>query len=175
MDIYDYLRLDHENIAHLFELFDSSSSDMRQKQLIAMIIQELIVHAESERDTFYKALQSHASTKEDAFHCKEEHKAIEDQINRIANSQNDNTFWLKEVQKLRTMVEQHVQEEESTIFNEARKVLSQSDAYILKEKMHYLKMQLIEHFNNSSVTDADNEIYVIKHQITKNNHPDSGV
>lgn len=44
--------------------------------------------------------------------------------------------------KLKEIVDHHVKEEEGSLFRQAKNILSDEDAYRLKELMHYLKMQL---------------------------------
>lgn len=143
MDIYDYLKLDHEQVSQLFKFFEKSDSSARQQQIAAMICQELVIHADSEQDTFYKALENHETTKDLASHGKKEHQEIEDQIRKIQETKGVDAAWKKKVTKLKDLVEHHVREEEGPIFRKAKKVLSDEEAYILKEKMHYLKMQLL--------------------------------
>ena len=143
MDIYDYLKLDHQHVAELFKQFEGSQLAERRKQIAALIAQELIVHAHSEQETFYKALKQFESTKKEALHGQKEHKEIEDQINLILHSKEFGASWVKKVNKLKEIVDHHVNEEEGEIFKQAKTVLSQEDAYVIKEQMHYLKQHLL--------------------------------
>lgn len=138
MDIYDYLKMDHEKVAHLFDLFKKSQLIERKKEIVALIMRELMVHANSEQEIFYKALSQHPQSAEDAQHGEKEHAEIESQIKRI-NHPSSLEKWEEEVYKLQEIVDHHVKEEESTIFKKAKQVLSEEDAFILKEQMHYLK------------------------------------
>ncbi len=138
MDIYDYLKMDHDKVAHLFQLFKKSQLSGRKKEIVTLIIRELMVHAHSEQETFYKALLQHTQSIEEAQHGEKEHTEIEAQIERI-NHPSSLAVWEEEVYKLQDLVEHHVKEEESTIFRKAKQVLSEEDAFIIKEQMHYLK------------------------------------
>lgn len=111
---------------------------------MAFIAQELLIHAHSEQETFYKALEASETTAEEALHGKKEHQEIEDQINLILDSKVFGAPWEKEVEQLKGMVDHHVKEEENTIFKKAKKILSDDEAYALKEKMHYLKRKLVK-------------------------------
>lgn len=143
MDIYDYLKLDHEHVAQLFKHFEHSKLQERRKQIAALIAQELIVHARSEQETFYAALKQFDSTKDEALHGQKEHKEIEAQINLIVHSKEFGASWVNKVEKLKEIVEHHVNEEEGDIFKHAKNVLSKEDAWIIKEQMHYLKQHLL--------------------------------
>lgn len=137
MDIYDYLKMDHEKVSHLFKLFENSKIKARKKEIVAWISKELLVHAHAEQETFYKALTMHPEGRDKALHGEEEHNEIEEQIKKI-NIASDSQ-WEEEVIALKKLVEHHVREEEGEIFSTAKKIFSKEDAIVLKEKMHYLK------------------------------------
>ncbi|CEK10050.1 hemerythrin domain-containing protein [Legionella hackeliae] len=137
MDIYEYLKMDHEKVNHLFKLFEKTKSQKRAKEIVAFISQELLVHAHSEQETFYRALTQHPKTNEIALHGEKEHREIEEQIQSI--NQSAGKHWKEKVLKLKDIVEHHVKEEEGAIFDKAKSVLSEKEALILKEKIHYLK------------------------------------
>jgi hemerythrin superfamily protein len=137
MDIYDYLKMDHDKVDHLFQLFEKSTLLKRQQETVALIIQELLVHAHSEQETFYKFLLKFPETKEIALHGEKEHRDIEEQVHLISKASGKQ--WNDAVLKLKEIVHHHVKEEEGKIFNKAKKVISPEEALIIKEKMHYLK------------------------------------
>jgi hypothetical protein len=143
MDIYEYLKLDHEHVAQLFKQFTDSQLQERRKQIVALIAEELLVHSHSEQETFYKALKQFDSTKDEALHGQKEHEEIEEQIGLILHSKEFGPTWVKKVEKLQDLVEHHVNEEEGTVFKHAKKVLSAEDAYVIKEQMHYLKQHML--------------------------------
>ncbi|KTD30172.1 MULTISPECIES: hemerythrin domain-containing protein [Legionella] len=141
MDIYDYLKLDHEHVTHLFELFENSDYSLHRKQIADLLIDELLLHAHAEQETFYKALLRDETFKL-VQHSKKEHREIEEQIKRIQTTKKLDSEWVKKVKKLKEIVDHHVKEEEGSLFRQAKNILSDEDAYRLKELMHYLKMQL---------------------------------
>lgn len=143
MDIYDYLKMDHEHVAKLFKQFEKSTLIERKKQIVALISQELMAHAQSEQETFYNTLKQFDSIQDDAQHGQKEHQEIEHQITLVLHTQQFGKQWEKEVEKLKELVTHHVNEEEGKLFREAKKVLSEEDAFIIKEQMHYLKQQLL--------------------------------
>jgi len=143
MDIYDYLKLDHKHVDHLFQQFGYSNNIERKKQIAYMISMELLAHAESEQKTFYKALEQYEKTREVALHGKKEHTDIAKKIISIINSPRFDTAWKKKVEKLQELVKHHVREEEGKIFRLAKSVLSKEEAWELKEQMHYLKKKIL--------------------------------
>ncbi|MCC5013881.1 MULTISPECIES: hemerythrin domain-containing protein [unclassified Legionella] len=139
MDIYDYLKMDHDKVEHLFKLFEDSKIVTRKKEIVALIAQELLVHAHAEQETLYRRLAEHPQTNEIALHGEKEHREIEDQINKVIQSKVSGKNWEKAVLKLKEIVEHHVREEEGELFNQAKKIISSRQAVVIKEKMHYLK------------------------------------
>lgn len=143
MDIYEYLKLDHEHVNQLFKQFEQIDNKDRQVQIITLLAQELLVHAKSEQETFYKVLKHHYESSDEVFHGEKEHNEIIEQVDQILSSNHVNAAWVKQVDKLKELVTHHVKEEEGDIFNKAKKVLSETQAYELKEQMHYLKQKLL--------------------------------
>lgn len=142
MDIYEYLKLDHEHVAKLFKQFENAESLTRKKQIIALISQELTVHADAEQATFYMMLENFEDTKNDAIHGEDEHEEIKQNIAVVLFAKKWGPSWHQNVIKLKEIVEHHVKEEEGTLFKKAKKILTEEDAWELKEKMHYLKQHL---------------------------------
>jgi hemerythrin superfamily protein len=143
-DIYEYLKNDHKKVSELFALFEKTQDPNVKVQIVAMIVKELLLHAETEQATFYKTLEEYELSKDAAEHGEKEHKEIEDQINELTKFKDPTKVWENKVIKLKDLVAHHVKEEEGVIFNNAKKVLSEEQAYELKEKMHYMKGQILE-------------------------------
>lgn len=144
MDIYDYLKLDHDEVSKLFKQFEKADSKIRRQQIVAMICQELVLHAHSEQETFYKILEQFKTAEDEVLHGEGEHKEIEEQIKKVLTTKEFGSAWVEKVKKLKELVEHHVKEEEGKIFKRAKKVLSEYDALVIKEQMHYLKQQLVQ-------------------------------
>jgi len=142
--IYEYLKKDHKKVSDLFADFEQTQEKAKKKEILEKIMDELVVHAHSEQDTFYVALENHSQTKTDGSHGRKEHKEIESQIESLKKSSSLEKDWEGEVAKLKKLVEHHVQEEENKIFDDAKKVLSQETAVMLTEKMKSLKVTLLE-------------------------------
>lgn len=150
MDIYDYLKMDHDHVQKLFKQFENTKSSDRQVQIITMVAQELLVHAKSEQETFYKALEPHFEARSEVLHGRKEHAEIEEQIIVILDSNKKGPDWYKKVEKLKEIVNHHVKDEEGNIFKQAKKVLSDKEAYVLKERMHYLKQNLLRRLEKAN-------------------------
>jgi hemerythrin superfamily protein len=151
MDIYDYLKLDHDLVSRLFKQFDKTKLSDRKRQIADLIAHELLIHLRSEQETFYKVLKNYDITKDVTVHGKKEHQAIEEHITFILERKGNEDEWIRKVYELKQLVDHHVNEEEHEIFKKAKSVLSKEDAWIIKEKMHYLKAQLLLSLNKEKM------------------------
>ncbi|MBN9230013.1 MAG: hemerythrin domain-containing protein [Legionella sp.] len=139
MNIYDYLKWDHQYVSQLFKQLDKAPTFLRKQQIMTLIAEELMVHAQTEEATFYAALCQCAHSEGQALHGIKEHEEIKEKIFFILKLQAREDEWLKQVHELKNLVEHHVHEEENQVFKLAQKELDEFTAYALKEHMHYLK------------------------------------
>ncbi|WP_028387788.1 hemerythrin domain-containing protein [Legionella fairfieldensis] len=142
MDIYEYLKTDHDKVSNLFKQFKKAPGK-RKADIATLIADELIVHAKSEQDTFYVALEQHAKAKDKALHGWKEHKEIENQIKTFDKKNLSEKNLTTQIEKLEEIVNHHVREEEGELFKQAKDVLSEEQGYALKELMHDLKHQYL--------------------------------
>ena len=142
MDIYDYLKMDHKKVAKLFDLYKTATSQKNKMEIMLMINEELMLHADAEANTFYKALAQYRKSAEEVLHGEEEHEEIKQKLKEIVNLKSINANFEKKVFELKSMVDHHVSDEEGNIFNIAKKVLSEREALVLKEQMHDYKEKM---------------------------------
>jgi hemerythrin superfamily protein len=123
----DLLHNDHEEVAALFKTaLDDGTPAAAKRAAIAKVLFALTVHAKMEEKIFYPALRKAGKKdeKDSVLEAAEEHGMVKDMIAKIQRLQSrDETLQAKLI-VLKDMVEHHVREEESQIFEEARKVLS---------------------------------------------------
>jgi len=144
---YVYLKLDHDKVSKLFKLYETASSEKNKVEIINMINKELVAHAISEEETFYKALLAHRESKKDTLHAENEHEEIKNKLAALLDVNSADQALDEKVKALKKIVEHHVKEEEGKIFKEAKEVLSDEKVYRIKEEMHYLKGKiLLENF-----------------------------
>ncbi|RUR04227.1 hemerythrin domain-containing protein [Legionella sp. km772] len=141
MDIYTYLHKDHLKVSKLFKEITASNNQSEREELFLEVQMELELHADPERDTFYKALDKRAKGKEDAEHGIKEHKEIKKALKavRMAKSESE---WLINMGKLMHTVEHHVEDEESSMFEDGKKIISEKQAKDLVDEMEAMKEKL---------------------------------
>ncbi len=143
MDIYEYLEKDHRAVKELIEKLLSANDNKEKQRLFDKIRNELSLHADTEEETFYKALQENGGKqlqkKEE--HAEHEHDEIRQYLAQCEGEELDSEEWLIAFGQLKHAVEHHVEEEEGEIFEKSRKVISGKEAEILAETMDSLKQQ----------------------------------
>jgi hemerythrin superfamily protein len=117
------LKADHEEVAAMFEKFESSrlSAD-RKHMLAAEICQALTVHAQIEEEIFYPAARD-ALKKADMDLLDEaevEHGSIKELIAAIESGEEDELFEAQ-VHVMGEWVKHHVKEEETEMFPKLKK------------------------------------------------------
>ncbi len=143
MDIYTYLHKDHLKVSKLFKEITASKNQEQREKLFLEIKKELELHADPEHETFYKALEKKPKGKEDAEHGTKEHNEIKKALKAISKISSENeSEWLINLGKLIHIVEHHVEDEESTMFEDGKKIISDKQAVLLAEEMDSLKEKL---------------------------------
>lgn len=141
-DGLDLIRSDHREVDALFAvaLGDETPAPERRKT-IGKIVQALTIHAEMEETLFYPALRKAGGKDErdSVLEAAEEHGVVKDLIAKIeASTGRDETMNAK-LTVLKELVHHHVQEEEGTIFDEARRTLGEERLAALGEEMQRFK------------------------------------
>ncbi|OJX03724.1 MAG: hypothetical protein BGO76_00160 [Caedibacter sp. 38-128] len=143
MNIYTYLKKDHQKVAALFDEIINANSQTKRESFFRDLKKELLLHAESEHATFYKALKSYPETKEIVQHADKEHAEVKEYLDRISDCSRENAEWLVLVGELKHSVEHHVEEEESEMFKKARSVLDEETEKRLVNDMEGYKEKLL--------------------------------
>jgi len=147
MNIYTYLKKDHRAVSALMEEVLSTHNPEKQEELFERIKEELELHADTEEKTFYVAIKNKGGKllKEKEDHAEEEHAEIRNFLKQIEVAKPGSNDWLIAFGELKHAVEHHVEEEESDIFEKAKKVLSDAQAYELALEMDEMKKDKQRH------------------------------
>ena len=122
----DLIHSDHEEVSALFKAaLDDKATPAARKSAIAKVCFALTVHAKMEEKIFYPALRKAGKSeeKDSVLEAAEEHGVVKDLIAKIKRIKGRDETLEAKVTVLKELVEHHVKEEESTMFDEARKVL----------------------------------------------------
>lgn len=134
-DIYAHLRREHEHVMQLFDQIEGCDDDTELHQLFQQLKTEIITHAKAEERVFYSALQHDEDAGELITEAITEHQEAERYLNELERMPFGSEEWLDTMQELRTALENHVEEEESEIFDTARELLSPDEATQMAQQM----------------------------------------
>jgi hemerythrin-like domain-containing protein len=127
--LFDQLISEHEEVKQLLrEAEDCEESE--RPDLLTQIEEALIPHARGEEKTLY-AMMNQRATEEEAkdltAEAYEEHQMADKLLADIKATDTSDDQWLAKLKVLKENVEHHIREEESELFEKARKVFEASE------------------------------------------------
>ncbi|XHH08326.1 MAG: hemerythrin domain-containing protein [Candidatus Bathyarchaeia archaeon] len=126
--IYDIIKQDHEDVRKLFK--QVTEMERFDADLYSHIKRELLVHMEAEETFFYPRIENLQETRLITLESYEEHDLGKQIINDIDMSDKTKKDWLyAKIKVLNEAIEMHMKEEETELFDKARKVLSHDDEH----------------------------------------------
>lgn len=145
MDIYAFLKKEHEKIKGLLNKLDETGDGAvkTREKLFAELKQELMTHSEAEEKTFYNAIREAEETHEVVLEGLEEHHVATTLLEELDALPKDDEHWGAKLSVLKENVEHHVEEEEGEMFKKARKVLSKEQAEAIGKRMAEEKATLM--------------------------------
>lgn len=119
-DVIALLMADHRKVEGLFEEFENSRTKVQRRKLLEKIITELSIHAAAEEKHVYPAyMQEDEDMTQEAI---EEHHVVKMVLKELSSFDGSEENVKAKVKVLSEMVQHHVEEEESEMFPEMRKM-----------------------------------------------------
>lgn len=145
MEIYEVLKKEHEEMTQMLnELVALKEDDDYRFVLIEQIAKELVPHSRAEESVFYNTLRAVNADKKLVFHGYGEHMQAETLLRSLQVMDKLNLSWKGIARKLQESVTHHINEEESEIFSEARKVFTKEEALAMGDAFTELKPKVQE-------------------------------
>lgn len=143
MNIYEALETDHREFERLLdELLEASQADDDSwKDVLDELRRGVIAHAHAEEAVFYNALRELDESKDLVMHSYGEHAMAEGEMRALGAAKLIDTTWTTMVEKLRKDLLHHIEEEESRVFEAARRVLSDEEADQIGEAFERMKIE----------------------------------
>jgi hemerythrin superfamily protein len=141
--IYDALSKDHREFERLLDslLEASKTGDDRWKSILDELRRGVIAHAHAEEALFYNALREADQAKGLVMHSYAEHAMAETEMRTLGAAKIVDANWTSLVEKLRKDLRHHIEEEESRVFDAARKVFDEQEATQLGAAFERLKTE----------------------------------
>jgi hypothetical protein len=137
VDIFEELHKEHEQVSELI----TRLQDGRDEATLRTLQSELSSHAEAEELVFYTRLKDEDATKDTVAEGYEEHEAISRALTQLAGPLGESTFPAA-LAELKENVDHHVAEEEGTLFEQAKPLLSEDEAVSLRDQFEQAKSRL---------------------------------
>jgi len=130
MDIISALESDHEEIRGLFKalLKDEQLEMADRKTLFPSLRTKILAHAEAEEKSLYEPLEQRGLLHDEVMEGREEHRLTAQMIDDIETAKLEDDEWMAKVKVLKDVLVHHLEEEEKSMFPEARKAFSSKDA-----------------------------------------------
>jgi len=138
----DILHSEHEEVKGIFSKLQSARSSAKKEELFTQLKRDLVPHMKGEEKYFYPELQKSKDYQEDVLEAIEEHHAARLFLNELDDMNPDGERWDAKVSVLKEMIEHHIEEEESTIFPEARQSLSEEQMKGIAEQFESMKSRV---------------------------------
>ena len=117
MNAIALLTHDHRQVEALFQQFEGEADPVRRRDVADSIMSELTVHAEVEEAQFYPAVRGATPGAEElTAESLKEHDGVKQVIAQIETMQPEDSGYVPAVQRLKQLVQHHVQEEEAELF-----------------------------------------------------------
>lgn len=145
MDIYARIKQDHDHFRELFrELCGGKLSSERRDALFDELKRGVWTHNKIEEAIFYNPLMDRRKTRGESLEALNEHHISNTLIEEMESIPKDNEMWASKLGVLKENLDHHMQEEESEVFEEARKVLSDDRAKEMGEDFDRRKKMGLE-------------------------------
>jgi len=124
-DWADALMMEHELTLAIFDKIEATddSQTVMRSHLLMKLKYALSKHANEEENVIYPALR-HAGRTQDAEELVAEHGMVKNYLYELETMRNDSPEWLARVRSFRSMIEEHIRDEEDNVFPTLRSQLS---------------------------------------------------
>jgi hemerythrin-like domain-containing protein len=145
MDALKLLEDDHKKVKGLLKEIEPTTERAvkTREELFAKLRSELEVHETIEEEIFYPALKEHPKAKDLVLEAYEEHNVVDMVMGEIEGVDYSDETWGAKFTVLKENLEHHIEEEESEMFDQARKVFEHEELVELGDRMSRRKDELM--------------------------------
>lgn len=145
---FEILKDDHQKVKDIIHELKQNrhkahKADLAKKSdQLSLLKKELKAHEKIEENLLYPILKSDDKTKELALEAYEEHATVNYLMENLEKNNFKNETWLAKLTVLEENLKHHIKEEESHLFQEATKILSEQDLEKLATDIKQMKEDL---------------------------------
>jgi hemerythrin-like domain-containing protein len=130
MDIYEHLKQEHDQAKQLMEQLKEKPDKRKFNELEQMLEK----HIGAEEKVVYKAFDQHSELHMNVLEAREEHRVAKRVLREVSKLEPRDEKWQAKFKVLKELIEHHVEEEESSVFPKAQKMIDGKKAQELNEK-----------------------------------------
>lgn len=146
MNAIDLLKADHERVKGILsQLSESTERGVKKRmELIAKLEMEIAIHTRLEEEVLYPAYKKAGGKEQEImyYEAKEEHRTVDSLVLPDLKTTDPATpEFSGRVKVVKELLEHHIEEEETEMFPQAKKLLGKAALEELGQQMEMLKVQ----------------------------------
>lgn len=139
MNITEIISMDHRKVDTLFMEIEKTDDPQKLQEFFGQLYKDLSVHAEAEEQVVYPAIRSYYSNTQELYDEQAEMKQMLSQIKALNPSMSN---FKEQIKQLKTAVQDHVRQEESDMFAQIRRNLSEAQMEQMATQFKSAKSQI---------------------------------
>ncbi|MDI2142324.1 MULTISPECIES: hemerythrin domain-containing protein [unclassified Pseudomonas] len=156
MNAIDLLKTDHEKVKGILnQLSDSTDRALKKRaDLLDKLELEITIHTQLEEQILYPAFKEAGGKEQDEmyYEAKEEHRTVDSLVLPDLKSTDPSTpEFAGRVKVVKELLEHHIEEEETEMFPQARKLLGKAKLEELGKEMEVMKASLKKSLSGSNM------------------------
>ncbi|MFK3789701.1 MULTISPECIES: hemerythrin domain-containing protein [Pseudomonas] len=154
MNAIDLLKTDHEKVKSILEQLSESTDRAVKKrtELLEKLEMEVTIHTQLEEQILYPAFKAAGGKEQEEmyYEAKEEHRTVDSLVlPDLKNTDPTKPEFAGRVKVVKELLEHHIEEEETEMFVQAKKLLGKSKLEELGEQMQVMKSALKKTYSSS--------------------------
>jgi len=156
MNAIDLLTTDHEKVKGILnQLSESTDRALKKRaELLEKLELEITIHTQLEEQILYPAFKEAGGKEQDEmyYEAKEEHRTVDSLVLPDLKSTDPSTpEFAGRVKVVKELLEHHIEEEETEMFPQAKKLLGNAKLEALGKEMEVMKASLKKSLNGSNM------------------------
>lgn len=143
--LFEILQKDHDTVRGLLDdMSDTTAGAEKTRQdLLSKLKDEIVPHMRAEEQVFYSRLKASEESRETALEAIEEHHVAEKAMNDLEQTKPSDERWQAKLTVLQEMIDHHIEEEESEVFDEASELFDEDQLKAMGQEFQQSKKEVM--------------------------------
>ncbi|WP_419709889.1 hemerythrin domain-containing protein [Pseudomonas sp. NFX224] len=156
MNAIDILKTDHERVKGILtQLNDSTERAVKKRtELVGKLEMEIMIHTRLEEEILYPAYKKAGGKEQEVmyYEAKEEHRTVDSLVlPDLKTTDPASVEFSGRAKVVKELLEHHIEEEETEMFPQARKLLGKAELDELGKQMESMKASLKKELNGGNM------------------------